>query len=66
MTSLERLIHMANQIAANLAHDANPSAATAHHIQLYWDPRMKAMIAAHDGSGLTPTARAAIFPEQAS
>ena len=66
MTSLERLIHMANQIAENLMHDPNPSAATAHHIQLYWDPRMKAMIAAHDGSGLTPAARAAIFPEPAS
>ena len=66
MTSLERLIHMANQIAANLAHDPNPATATAHHIQQYWDPRMKAMIAAHDGSGLSPTARAAIFPELAS
>jgi formate dehydrogenase subunit delta len=60
MTSVERLIHMANQIAANLMHEPNPIAATATHIGLYWDPRMKALIAAHDGGGLSETARAAI------
>jgi formate dehydrogenase subunit delta len=60
VTSLDRLIHMANQISANLATDADPVAATAHHIRLYWDPRMKSMITAHGGDGLSPHAAAAI------
>jgi formate dehydrogenase subunit delta len=60
MTTTERLVHMANQIAANLTHDADPVATMAEHIDLFWDPRMKAMIAAHDGAGLVPVAAAAI------
>jgi formate dehydrogenase subunit delta len=66
MKSLERLIYMANQIAANLATDADPVAATANHIRLYWDPRMKSLITARGVSGLNDTAKAAILLVQAS
>ncbi len=60
MTSLEKLIMMVNQIAANLVHEPDPAAAAAHHIGLYWDPRMKAMIVANGPQGLSPVAAAAI------
>jgi formate dehydrogenase subunit delta len=60
MTSLERLVHMANQIATNLAYDADPIAATAKHLSDFWDPRMKAMIIANRGKGLDPVAAAAV------
>ncbi len=59
MTSEDKLIMMANQIAANLMHEHDPAAATANHIGLYWDPRMKAMI--HEArDGLSATALAAV------
>lgn len=64
--SLDHLIRMANQIAANLTHEADPAAATAEHIQLFWDPRMKRMIFDHDGSGLSPEAAKAIAALKAS
>ncbi|MFM9852078.1 MAG: formate dehydrogenase subunit delta [Sphingomonadaceae bacterium] len=60
MTTLERLVRSANHIAANLATDPDPTRATAQHIADFWDPRMKAMIKAHDGSGLSAIAAAAI------
>lgn len=60
MTSVERLVMMANQIAANLAREADPASATAEHIRLFWDPRMKRLIGAHDGAGLSPVAAKAI------
>ena len=60
MTTLERLVHMANQIAANLVHEDDPAAATLKHIADFWDPRMKAMIIANGGEGLDPVAAAAI------
>ena len=60
MTTLDRLVRMANQIATNLATETDPAGATAHHIADFWDPRMKAMITAHDGTGLSPVATAAI------
>jgi formate dehydrogenase subunit delta len=60
MNTIDRLVMMANQIAANLATADNPVAATAEHIRLFWDPRMKAMISAYDGAGLSATAAAAI------
>jgi formate dehydrogenase subunit delta len=56
----ERLVYMANQIAANLATDNDPIAATAEHIRLFWDPRMKQMIASANVRGLSPAASAAI------
>ena len=60
MKTHDRLIHMANQIATNVATEADPVAVIANHIQLFWDPRMKAMIAAGDMSGLSSTARQAV------
>jgi formate dehydrogenase subunit delta len=57
----ETLVRMANQIAANLMHEDDPAAAVAEHIQLYWDPRMKSMIAAHGSDGLSPVAAAAVM-----
>jgi formate dehydrogenase subunit delta len=59
-TSMERLVHMANQIAANLTHEADPAGATVEHIMAFWDPRMKAMIVAPGVAGLSPVAAAAI------
>jgi formate dehydrogenase subunit delta len=60
MNTTERLVYMANQIAANLETDPNPVGAIAEHIRLFWDPRMKQLISAHDGDGLSPNAAAAI------
>jgi formate dehydrogenase subunit delta len=60
VTGLERLVHMVNQIATNLATDADPVTATAEHIQLFWDPRMKKMILESNRDGLSPVAAAAI------
>jgi formate dehydrogenase subunit delta len=65
--SLNRLIYMANQIARNLATDANPVRATAHHIRSFWDPRMRAMILDHlasGGGGLEPVTRDALLAMQ--
>jgi formate dehydrogenase subunit delta len=60
MNTIDRLVMMANQIAANLATADDPAAATAEHIRLFWDPRMKQMISSYDGAGLSVTAAAAI------
>lgn len=60
MSSVDRLVQMANQIAANLTHADDPAAATADHIRLFWDPRMKAMICAADKGGLSSIARDAV------
>ena len=61
MKTAERLIHMANQIATNLATDDDPVAAVANHIQLFWDPRMKKLIQENDIAGLSAVAAAAII-----
>lgn len=60
MNTVERLVHMVNQIAANLATDNDPVAATAEHILLFWDPRMKRLILEQDRSGLSTVAATAI------
>ncbi len=60
MTTIDNLVRMANQIATNLAHEDDPAAATAEHIQLFWDPRMKTLILEHGDDGLNPVAAAAI------
>ena len=60
MTSLERLVYMANQIALNMASEADPAGTIAHHICQFWDPRMKQMILGYNGPGLLPNAAAAI------
>lgn len=64
--SLDHLIRMANQIAANLTHERDPTATMADHIRQFWDPRMKRMIFDHDGSGLSPEAAKAIAALKAS
>ena len=53
---LERLASMADQIARNFAVQGEDQAvaATAEHIRLYWDPRMKAQLLAADRAALTP------------
>jgi formate dehydrogenase subunit delta len=58
MNTIDRLVHMANQIAKNLETDDDPVGATAHHIQLYWEPRMKRLILG--AQGLEPNALAAV------
>jgi formate dehydrogenase subunit delta len=60
----EKLAMMANQIARNMAvrGEAEAVAATADHIRRYWDPRMRAGIAAYlaEGGRLEPIAEAAV------
>lgn len=56
-----RLVHMANQIAAFFRSypDGEAVSGIAGHIAAFWDPRMKAAIAAHvaaGGAGLDPLA----------
>lgn len=64
MSSQDRLIYMANQIARNLnAADHGAAAAVADHIASFWAPRMRAQICALQAEGkanLTPVADAAI------
>jgi formate dehydrogenase subunit delta len=60
VTALEKLVMMANQIAMNQQHEPDPVTATANHILLFWDPRMKAMILGHGVEGLNETAKAAL------
>jgi len=60
----EHLVHMANQIAAFFRSrpEAEAVAGTAEHIRLFWDPRMRAQLAAHiaaGGAGLDPLVRQA-------
>ena len=60
MKTYDRLIMMANQIAAHLANEDDPAAATAEHIALFWDARMKSMLIDGDGVGLNPAASSAL------
>ena len=59
---IERLRYMADQIARNFAAQGEDEAvaATAEHIRLYWDPRMKAAILADDRAALSPVVAAAV------
>lgn len=59
---IERLRYMADQIARNFAAQGEEAAvaATAEHIRLYWDPRMKAAILADDRAALSPVVAAAV------
>lgn len=64
-TTPERLVRMANQIAAEFANQqpGNAAAATSEHIRLFWDPRMLAQMLGHMAAGgaeLSPIAAAAI------
>ncbi len=60
MNTIERLVHMLNHMAINLATDDDPIAAVANHVQQFWDPRMKQLIFAHSREGLSPVAAAAV------
>lgn len=65
MSTGDRLIYMANQIARNLAADGEEEAIaeTAAHIASFWDPHMRARIAvlaAERPDALAPIAAAAI------
>lgn len=65
MSTEDRLIYMANQIARNLAAlgEEEAVAMTAHHIRDFWDPAMKRRIgtlAAARPEALSPIAAAAI------
>jgi formate dehydrogenase subunit delta len=55
-----KLVRMANQIARNLAHDADPAAAVADHIHAFWTVRMQQQLLAHGPEGLDPLALAAL------
>jgi formate dehydrogenase subunit delta len=59
---VERLVYMANQIARNFAvqGDDEAAAATADHIDKFWDPRMKAQLLDHGEEGLCPIAARAL------
>jgi formate dehydrogenase subunit delta len=59
---IERLRYMADQIARNFATqgEAEAVAATAEHIRLFWDPRMKAAILSDDRAALSPVVAAAV------
>jgi len=62
MDTVSGLIHMANQIARNMAtmrFDDHP-AAVAAHIKRYWTPGMIAKIRAADRSVLSPIALRAV------
>jgi formate dehydrogenase subunit delta len=61
----EKLVHMANQIARAFAVEGDVKAvvATADHLKLFWDPRMRREILAHldaGGEGLDDVTRAAL------
>jgi formate dehydrogenase subunit delta len=66
MTTDQRLIYMANQIARNFAAIGHPKAvaATADHIHKFWAPSMTArafaMLDQEDGAALTPAADGAL------
>lgn len=63
--SPEKLVRMANQIATFFASqgEAEAPVATAHHLEQFWDPRMRRGIlefAAAGGGGLDPVAAKAV------
>ncbi len=60
-----KLVYMVNQIARAFAAEGEDRAvaATAEHLKLFWDPRMRREILAHlaaGGDGLEPVSRAAL------
>ena len=63
---VQRLVAMANDIAAFFDAEADPTVAAEGvrtHLTKFWDPRMRREIVAHvaaGGAGLAPTARAAV------
>ncbi len=63
---IERLVAMANDIAAFFASEPDPQAAAeqvANHLRRFWEPRMRTAICRHlseGGAGLSPLARRGI------
>ena len=59
---LKQLRYMVDQIARNFAVQGEETAiaATAEHLQLFWEPRMRAAILADDRGLLSPIAAAAV------
>ncbi len=61
--NIERLVAMANDIAAFFASEPDPDAAAdqvANHLRKFWEPRMRAEIRGsleQGGTGLSPLAR---------
>jgi formate dehydrogenase subunit delta len=61
-STIDTLRRMACDIAKNfdaMGHE-NAMLATADHIRMFWDPRMRELIFADDHSKLIPTAREAV------
>jgi formate dehydrogenase subunit delta len=68
--SPDKLVRMANQIGTFFAHqgqgpdaDEKAVAAIAHHLDDFWDPRMRSAIVAHvaaGGEGLDPLVKRAV------
>lgn len=64
--NIDRLVAMANDIAAFFASEPDRStaaAAVANHLTRFWDPRMRRQIVAHQqagGQGLSKVASAAV------
>ena len=58
----EKLVRMANQIAGFFSHEGpeRGAASVADHLQKFWDPRMRAEIAASSASGSSPVALEAV------
>jgi formate dehydrogenase subunit delta len=64
-STLDKLVHMANQIAVEFGHQQPGAAveATCDHLRRFWDPAMRQTIIAHlveGGAGLDPVAREAV------
>jgi formate dehydrogenase subunit delta len=64
-STLDKLVHMANQIAVEFGYQQPDAAveATCHHLRRFWDPAMRKAIVAHlakGGAGLDPVAREAV------
>lgn len=64
LSSRDKLVYMANQIAKNFAAEGEAAAvaATADHIAKFWDPRMRAQIRAiaAEGGALDAVAQRAV------
>jgi formate dehydrogenase subunit delta len=63
MQEIDRLVKMANQIAANFVLHDDAAERVADHLQRFWAPSMRQKILEYDaagGEGLDPLARAAV------
>jgi pantoate kinase len=58
--TVEKLAHMANQIARNMTLDATPVASIAEHITAFWTPVMIDMLLEQGSAGLDPLAAEAM------